>query len=163
MIAQKTPELVPTEPLASVPRDARRQIGGDTLLRLALAAVHEVPEAELPRTLSGFPNPRMLLTLAAYAYSAGIFDSEDIVYIISEEPQLRYLTAGQPVNENDILRFRRRNGPLLLSVLRHVLAAVATQTSGSRSQLKPQETGNPLTAEERIHLAILSDSLRMDD
>jgi hypothetical protein len=163
MIDHPTSEALTDGQLSPVPRDARLQLGGERLLRLALAAVQEVGEEQLPKTLAGFPNPRMLLTLAAYAYAAGIFDSEEIVFLISDEPQLRYLTAGQAVNENDILRFRRRNGPILLAVLRHVLANVSAETSAGRVSGNSGKAESMLTAEERIHLAVLSDSLRLDD
>ena len=142
---------------APVARDARLQVGGETLLRLALMAVHEVPQDRLPTDVAGLPNSRMLLTLTSYAYAAGMLDSEEIILTIADEPQLRYLTAGQAVNETDILRFRRRNGPVLLCALRNLLNSVSGGTvSTGRAK-------SPLSAEERIHLAILSDSLRMDD
>ncbi len=143
--------------IAPVPRDARLHVGGETLLRLALTAVDEVSTDRLPTQVVGFPNARMILTLTAYAYAAGMLDSEELVSNIHDEAQLRYLTAGQVVSENDILRFRRRNGPVLLSVLRAVLKSVSAETASFGL------ANAPLSAEERLHLAILSDSLRMDD
>ena len=143
--------------IAPVSRDARLHVGGETLLRLALTAVDEVSTDRLPTQVLGFPNARMILTLTAYAYSAGMLDSEELVSTIHEEAQLRYLTAGQVVAENDILRFRRRNGPVLLCVLRTLLKSVSAETSSLGV------ANAPLSAEQRLHLAILSDSLRMDD
>lgn len=143
--------------IAPVSRDARLQVGGEALLRLALTAVDEVSSDRLPNEVAGFPNSRMILTLTAYAYAAGMLDSEELVSNIHDEAQLRYLTAGQVVAENDILRFRRRNGPVLLSVLRTVLKSVSAETASFGL------ANAPLSAEERLHLAVLSDSLRMDD
>jgi len=57
--------------------------------------------------------PRLLLTLLAYAYALGVCESEEIAGLYYQDQGLRRLFAGQAPATKEIARFRKENRGLL--------------------------------------------------
>src|SRR5258706_15712923 len=61
--------------------------------------------------------PKMFTTLLTYAYSTGLFSSEDIPEGCYRDEILRTISEGNPPNGRAIVAFRRENRGLLQSFL----------------------------------------------
>ena len=97
------------------------------LLALCLAAVQTVDEGRLrAAAATAAPlRPQMLLTLLAYCYVKGTYDSRDIVGAVAGDRTLRYICAGVRPLWTDLRRFRRHHRELVAQCLAWVLAQVS--------------------------------------
>ena len=67
------------------------------------------------------PNHRELLGVLAFAYARRVFDSEDIAERCLTDASFRQLCNGHAPFASELIKFRRRNRPLLETVLANVL------------------------------------------
>jgi len=95
---------------------------------------------ELIEYLRAHPNyhPRMFLTVLTYAYSSGVFESEEILRRCDSEPGYRALsTDAAPESVAAIRKFRRDNRALLKWSLIQVLKRCLEYTSNAGQLLLP--------------------------
>ena len=140
----------------AVPQDLAEWIGAVRLMQMTLEATEGV-RVDSDRFATGRPGEvvptRMLFTLLAYAYSRGIYASQDVEDAVGRLADFRFLASGDVPNLSVLRRFRRENWTELLGVLTRLLVAVVeVQTPGSRAAAE-------LEAEDRLVAAVQADSL----
>ena len=140
----------------AVPQDLAEWVGAVRLMQLTLEAT-EGAHVDSDRFATGrlgevIPT-RMLLTLLAYAYSRGIYASQDVEDAVGRLADFRYLASGDVPNLAVLRRFRRENWTELLGVLTRLLVVVAqVETPEGRAAAE-------LEAEDRLVSAVQADSL----
>ncbi len=152
----KEPSIRAESDFPAVPQDLAEWIGAVRLMQLTLEATEGV-RVDSDRFATGRPGEvvptRMLFSLLAYAYSRGIYASQDVEDAVGRLADFRYLASGDVPNLSVLRRFRRENWTELLGVLTRLLVAVVDiQTPGSRAAAE-------LEAEDRLVAAVQADSL----
>jgi hypothetical protein len=112
---------------------------------------------ELVKFLRENPNsrPRALLTLLAYSYCTGIYESEEISRLCDVDPALRAI-CGQPLPSTRALeRFRRENRGLLKWLLVQILKRALRAKYGLNTAMLPAGFRQHLVelATERLDVA----------
>ena len=99
-----------------------QSLGDRTVVKLALDAVQSVDCANLDDELKTRYEcqPRMLLTLLAYCYAAGIYGSKQIRQAMRDNATVRYICAKEFPNESAIRKFRKENRALLSQCLNNL-------------------------------------------
>jgi hypothetical protein len=143
----------------AVPLDLAEWIGAVRLTGLVLEAVQAV-EAPLADFRAGSDRPgysfRMLLTLLSYAYSRGVFGSEELEERVRTDADLRYLCARELPDADTLRQFRRRQWGLLQPVLARLLAAATGTAAGDTSFDADSD------AALRLERAAAADSMALD-
>ena len=165
------------------PDDLAEWMDARALLTFVLEAV---PAVELPDARKDFVaadgqafRPPMLLTLLAYCYARGWADADGIEVLIPRDPMLRYITTGDRLTANDLVRFRRARRETIEQILTLVFEKAWQHTRmtaelrfGERSQYLDYSLyrwfENPLApdfaklARQRVDQAVLLDSVAKD-
>jgi hypothetical protein len=135
------------------------------------------------RTTTHLPagQPRVLLTILAYSYAVGLYASEEIENRITTDSGLRYLSAGARPSWHDLRRFRRQNRKMLQGALSQVLQLARQFRLWSIAKRLPIDVEScgqiaggygpeameillaDSAANDRIHQAVLRDSMALDD
>jgi len=175
-------KLLPNQ-AQNFPKDLTEWVGSFTLVRLVLKAIERVnsvlPTAKFATATGSYQAP-MLLTLLTYAYAKGIYGSQAIELAGPQNQALKYICAGNRLDWNTLRLFRRQNQKLIRNCLAETLkqaweihhpmaAQVDTQApcyvSDSLAR-RLDSTPSPVfarEAENRLHLAILADTLQSDE
>jgi len=133
------------------------------LLALCLASVQTVDRERLraAATTTGPLRPEMLLTLIAYSYARGHYDSRNIAAGTASDAALRYLCAGTRPVWTDLRRFRRHHRDLVAQCLTWVLEQATALPSGEREEcFRMTEWSSPSLSDEvanRLGTAALMD------
>ena len=156
----------------------------DSLASLVVKAVRKVDERLLQpvagKSAGVAYQPRQLLALVTYCYAAGIYPSQDIEDIMRKDRLFRFHCDNEFPDWHLIRRFRRYNRELIEQCLAEILGWMwlSTKVPGSADagETMPRgESGIPSwrlamdwshlanEANERINLAILSDSMALDE
>jgi hypothetical protein len=167
-----------------LPADLRDMVGRWKLASMALEAVQTVMEQS---SLNGPVNHqsiqarhRMLLTLLAYCYAAGLYGSEDVESATRRDCVIKYLCANEQITWNELRAFRRQQRSrlcqtlvvLLEKVSQHRPIATRSPAFDHYRLLSPAVrtafllTGSGLfhdEAERRLLQAIQIDSMTMDE
>lgn len=125
----------------AMPSDFSASLGRRQLIGLCLDAVQQVDPAELSKARKGTPGnrPEMFITLLAYAYSAGIYDSHDVADAVYTDSALRYIAAGARPDGRTLRRFRRQHRNLLQSALAHVFRAGCRRLNPAAHRPRPNQ------------------------
>ena len=157
--------VLPKVPIRMFPEDVRVWTGSDVLVRLTLDATQGM---YWPERLSNFQfsgeshRAAMLLTVLAYAYAAGLADSQEIYRRLRTDRDLRYLCANNFPEWTTLRRFRRLHRPALQFVLTELLRQVWT-TQPADEFARPAGPDFALEAATRINAAILADASAIDE
>jgi len=146
------------------PPDLRERVTPDALLTLSIEAVVSL---DLPgrglRTWRGgedtFAAP-MLCTLLVFAYATCRFNSEELDDQVAVDPQLQYLCGRQRPSAHTLQRFRRAHRSFIGLALMDVLRRLVTNPGQFTTDALASAVG--FAAEERLHLAVLADSVARD-
>jgi hypothetical protein len=79
------------------------------------------------------PNRRELLGVLAFAYARRVFNSEEIAHCCQTEPAFLRLCHGHTPFAGELLSFRRRYRPLLVTVLANVFMRAVTISGAPQS------------------------------
>jgi hypothetical protein len=103
--------------------DLTRCVGERGLLKLALDAVLTLDTAKLKEARRRSPDfsPQMMLTLLTYCYSASLYGSRDIEWMIRRDRTVRYICARTYPDWQSLRRFRRQHRELLRQCLAYVM------------------------------------------
>lgn len=159
---------------AALPDDLREWMSEDRLVRLVFEAVAEFDPQQMPRrdfVHAGRTFPvTVMLTLLTYCYASGRFGSQEIEEMLTSDPMLRYLCAGDEPSSTAIRRFRRvYRGPLSVNLLRVFLVAIRargqeTLPAWSACDCSPSLEINAAAqaAEAAIGKAVFADTTALD-
>ncbi len=155
--------------LPEVPGDLRTWVQEPALVPMVFAAVQEIQNPDAGRKHGPLPAglPRVLLTTLTYAYGVGILASDEIELRTRTEAQFRYLSARMFLSAQQLRRFRRDHRPWVhLSLGRLMQRTWEARFCGLETW---GDFGGPdleaffaRAADERIHSAVLMDSMAMD-
>ena len=106
-----------------LPSDLSQCLGERGLIKLVLDAVLTLDPQSIEVAGKRSPEfqPRMMLTLLTYCYTANIYGSKDIEWAIENDPMVRYICARTFPEFNRLRRFRRQNRSLLRDCLIYVM------------------------------------------
>src|SRR5690242_12457071 len=94
-------------PPAALPADLRQLVNEEVLLRITLETVADSDPFRPVTGIGGdhFSSP-MMLTLISYAYSCGIYSSQEIESAVQRDKTMRYICARKFPRWQDLRRFR---------------------------------------------------------
>ncbi|MCF7707784.1 MAG: transposase [Verrucomicrobia bacterium] len=114
------------------PRDLTQWINKSSLAAFAIQSVNGLfganQEFKHADYVAAPYNPRMMLTLIAYAYASGVYSSENIESKTETDTMIRYLCARTLPAARDIRNFRRDHK----DELRHVMTALFNKVWNAR-------------------------------
>jgi hypothetical protein len=98
---------------------------------------------------------RVLLTILSYAYSTGVYESEEIARLCTVDPALREVCQGEFPSTRMLDRFRRENRGLLKWVLVQILKRALRVRHNLNTSILPAGVKQHLIdlATERLDLA----------
>jgi hypothetical protein len=112
---------------------------------------------EVIRFLEENPNfrPRVLLTILAYAYSTGHYESDEISHLCATDAMLRAICGHPAPSKRALERFRRDNRGLLKSLLAQILKRALRAKYGLNTAVLPPGLKHHLVelATERLDVA----------
>ncbi len=156
----------------------------NSLASLVVKAVRRVDEGLLQpvagKSAGVAYQPRQLLALVTYCYAAGIYPSQDIEDIMRKDRLFRFHCENEFPDWHLIRRFRRHNRELIQQCLAEILGGIwlCTETPEPTDSGEAVQAGDSAIprwrlamdwshleneANERINLAILSDSMATDE
>lgn len=167
------------------PEDLRAWVEEGILVSLVLHAVQSAVESVEEPIGSTAPlptgSPRAVLSVLIYSYALGILSSEEIAARIPSDPNLRYLSAGARPSWHELRRFRRQWRPWVQKALSNTFQLAweirlwldATNTHDRTGACDIFPASDRSAAEraffiteaacERIHRAVMLDSMALDD
>ena len=127
--APRAPRPAPCAlPSNQLPGDLRSWAGCTGLRELVLTEIAKLDwqNPEVVGYLSRYPayRPQVLLSVLAYAYAIGEYESDCIAVACEQDGDFRALCDGRGVAAQDLVKFRRANRPLIEEVLKRVFCAL---------------------------------------